>query len=527
MSKKSGSVLDERLIQLTREGDCLTGRDFATNVMVWGGTGAGKTSGPAHSALRALLQSSSGAGGIVLCAKPSEAEEIRALCAQAGRLDSLIVWNGRNHGFNFLAYMLARLGSDGINGVTEYFMRVIELIRSASAMPGDNGDAFWLDALRVLLRYSLYILYLATGTVRIAELMAFVRSAPTSPQQFEDPDWRRDSYFFQCFLAASGKIDEVSGPRLLAYWKDDFARMDGKLRGNILAGFAMLDRFNHGWLQKALCCDTTILPELCFHGAIIVVDTPRATMGEDGIVLQLLWKDAYQTAVLGRNSLPEIHRKRFVFCYADECQEVIAHRDAEFLAMSRSSLSSTIYLTQSVPSIIAKLGGANARDRAYHLIGNFGIRIFCANACAETNEFAARTIGKSLQYRGGYSQNHGTSSQFGMNVGEGSNWSTNSSFGSNSSHGGTGQSSHGSTSGNGTSSGGNDSRGRTRGGGSNQGESWSQNQQMDFVIEPGEFGRMLKTGGPANGNRVSAIVYQASRVFKASGGNAVLVEFQQ
>lgn len=516
---------DKCALRLNDEGDSLGFFDMAQNVFVTGVTGGGKTSGPGRHYLR--LMARSGAGGVILCAKPGEADEVRELFAQEGREQSLIFWNGRNQGFNFLAYTLARLGRDGINSLTEYFMRVIEMIRGASALQGSNGDAFWLDALRVLLRYSLLILYYARGTFRISELMAFMRSAPTAPEQFRDAAWRKSSFFYQCLLEASPHIESETLERILSYWNDDFAKMEPKLRGNILAGFALLDRFNHGWLKDALCGDTTLVPELCFNGAVIVIDTSRATMGEDGVILQMIFKDAWQTAVLARNGLHPAFHWRFAFCYADECQEVVTSRDADFLAMSRSSFAGTIYLTQSIPTIIAKLGGQNARDRAYHLIGNFGIRIFCANSCAETNEYGSRTIGKVLQHRSGYSHNKGTSSQYGMNMGEGTNWGVSSNSGSSYSSGANGASSYGSNSSSGTSSGGNDSWGRNRGGGSNHGETWSQNEQMDFVIEAGAFGRMLKTGGPANDNRVSAIVYQASRVFRASGGNAVLVEFQQ
>ena len=50
---------------------------------------------------------------------------------------------------------------------------------------------------------------------------------------------------------------------------------------------------------------------------------------------------------------------------------------------------------------------------------------------------------------------------------------------------------------------------------------------MDHLIEPAAFGRMLKTGGPAHGGRVSAVWYQAGRTFAASHGNVLLAEFVQ
>ena len=76
------------------------------------------------------------------------------------------------------------------------------------------------------------------------------------------------------------------------------------------------------------------------------------------------------------------------------------------------------------------------------------------------------------------------------------------------------------------SEGGGDNWGRNRGHGYNKNQSWGSSEQMDHIIEPGQFGRILKTGGPANRNRVSAVWYQAGRRF-SSGGNALLAEFGQ
>lgn len=522
MAMRAGS-LDTALLRLSDK-DYFDLRSLAQNVFVTGVTGGGKTSGPGRHLLSALLKS--GAGGIILCAKPGEADEIYALCEESGRAGSVIRWNGRNHGFNFLAYALARLGPDGANGVVEYFMRVIEMVRTASPMPGGNGDSFWLDALRVLLRYSLPVVHAATGRLDIADIISFVRSAPTAPGQMSDPEWQRTQPFFlRCFMQAAQRLDDETGNRMATYWRDDFSKMDGKLRSNILAGFAMLDRFNHGWLRDATCGATTIVPALCFHGAIIIVDLPRSTMGEDGIVLQLILKDAWQTEVLARNALPSVHRERFVFCYADECQEFVTSSDADFLAMSRSSLAGTIYLTQSLPSLYSKLGGQNAHDRAHHLISNFGVRIFCANSCPETNEWAAKTIGRSLQSRANYSQNEGYSQNRGMNMGESSNWGQSSQSGGSSSSGKGGGSS-GSSWSSGSSSGASDSSGRNLGRGTSHGQSWGGSMVMDHAIEPGAFG-FLKSGGPAHAYRVGAIWYQPSRTFAASGSNTLYVEFTQ
>jgi hypothetical protein len=118
-----------------------------------------------------------------------------------------------------------------------------------------------------------------------------------------------------------------------------------------------------------------------------------------------------------------------------------------------------------------------------------------------------------------------------MNMGDGSNSGANAGHGSSFSYGGSsgggtnwsiGGSSHGRFS-----SGTSDNRGRSRSEGTTNGTCQGFTEQMDYLLEPGAFSRMLRTGGPFNGNRVTAVWFQAGRRFDASGGNAMLAEFKQ
>ncbi|MFZ5746911.1 MAG: type IV secretory system conjugative DNA transfer family protein [Pseudomonadota bacterium] len=521
--------LDTPLLQLS-ELDKVTVRDACQGVLVTGGIGSGKTSGPGEAIAAALLRA--GMGGLVLCAKPEEADRWRRLCAQHGRFNSLLEFNGQTPGFNFIAYELARHGAQSLGNVIDCLMRVIEIANAASPMPGRAGESFWLDTMRQMLRASVGVVYAATGTVEIDTLLRFIRSAPTSPEQMTDRQWQHQSSFFHLFAQAAERLDDESGARASSYWRHDFAMLDAKTRGNILISLTTaLDRFNHGWLRTAFCGQTTFAPELCFHGAILLLDMPALTRNEDGIIAQQLFKYMWQRAVLARNALDPSQQERPVFLYADEAQYFINSYDAEFLSTCRGSRVVMVYLSQSLPTFYARMGGDQAHDRVHYLLGNFATRIWCSNACAETNEWAAKTIGRTLHERGSYNRSEGSNQSFGANMGHGSNWGGNSSFGSSLSHssgnGAGGSWSSGSTSSHGNSWGGNDNEGRSRNQGTNSGESWGYSQQMDYLIEPAEFGRMLKTGGPANGNRVSAVWYQAGRTFRASGGNALLAEFVQ
>ena len=519
---KRVELLDRPIVQLN-ETDSLSARDLAAGTLITGMTGGGKTSGPGNTLLRGMIRA--GMGGMITTAKPDDVTSIRTMCAEEGRLDSLISWDGKNGGFNFLAWTLAQQGADGMEVAIELLMRVFEMKQASAATPGGSGDQFWTDSNLQRFRATLPVLHAATGTLRVADILRFVRSAPESQEQMRDPNWQRESFFFECFARAADRIDDADGQNCMAYWIDN-AKLDARTRGNLLVSFTTaLYALNSGWLRQAFCEECTLFPELAFFGAIIVLDMPVLTRHEDGTFAQQIFVYCFQRAVLYRNALPNRYRERPVFLFIDEFPLFCNSQYAQFLGTCRSSRCCTVLLAQSLPAIVARMTGANAEQKAQALLANCSLKIWAANNCTITNEWAAKTIGRTLQSRANYSQNEGASSNMGLNMGTGESWGTSSQSGGSSSYGKGGGSS-GSSWSSGSNSGGNDSWGRSRGTSSNHGESWGSSEVLDYAVEPGAFGRMLKTGGPTNGNRVSAIVYQAGRTF-ASGTNALVAEFRQ
>jgi len=512
--------LDTKLLRLSSQ-DYFTLRDACQGVNILGGIGSGKTSGSGQALAGAYLRA--GMGGLVLCAKPEEAVLWRRYVAAHGRAASLIEFDDRRQGFNFLAYEIARQGVRGLNSVVECLLKVIEAARMASPSPGRTGDAFWEETTRQALRNIIPILHAATGTVTIPDIIQFVRGAPRTPDEMRDPTWQARSFLFQAFARARGRIDNLVGGSAVQYWRDEFAALDPKTRGNIAISLTTtLDRFNHGWLQSAFCGETTVVPELCFHGAIILLNLPALTLNEDGIIAQQLFKYMWQRAVLARNALALQHQIRPVFLWADEAQYFINSYDAEFQSTCRGSRACTVFLSQSLPTYYAKIGGDNAPDRVHHLLGNFATKIFHSNACPETNEWAAKTIGRELHNRETYNTSEGTTYNHGLNHGGNTHSSTQSGSGrSSGAHGG------GSNWSAGHSSGGGENWGMNRSAGSSRSVSRGYSEQMDYLIEPAQFGQMLKTGGPAYRNVVSAVWYQAGRHFALTQRNVLLAEFRQ
>jgi len=259
---------------------------------------------------------------------------------------------------------------------------------------------------------------------------------------------------------------------------------------------------------------------------VILLAMPTLVWNEDGAVAQVLFKYMWQQAVLSRNALAEKHRERPLFLFSDEAQETVSSYDGEFLGMCRGSKCCVTYLTQSLPTYFAKIGGDNPRDAATSLVGKFMTHVFHSNACAETNEYAARVIGKVMKRHGNYSE--GESENFSRGMNQGHSVSSGSSHGTSSSSstsGGRNSTSSGSNSSYSSTTGSNWGVNISRGGGTTMSRGYSEG--MEYAIEPGDFGRILKTGGRENSNLVTGVWFQAGRIFNATGRNYLLETFKQ
>lgn len=515
------SDLDTPLLKVSAR-DYFTLRDACAGVHVFGGIGSGKTSGTGKMVSGAYLRA--GFGGLVTAAKPGEVERWVRYAKEHGRANSVVVFD-ENEGFNFLAYELARQGVEGIGTVTECLMRILEAAKRASPTASQRGgEPFWEDSTRQVLRYTLPPIYAATGSLSLPEIIRFVNTAPTSVRDVTSPEWQNGSFMYAVMDAATRHPKVPLSRQALAdaiqFWAEAYPAIPEKTRGNIVISVTtVLDRFKHGRLNRVFCGRSSVVPELTFSGAIVILAMPTLTWNEDGIIAQQVFKFFWQRAVLARNSLPQACRERPVFLWSDEAQETVHSYDGEFLGLARESKCCPVYLTQSLPVYYAKMGGDNPRDAAHSLVGKFMTHIYHSNACPETNEYAARTIGKEVVRRRTF--NEGSSHSFNEGMSSGASENRGSSSNSGSSTGGSFNWSSGDTSGSGSNWGNNRGRGVT------DNVSRGYSESMEYVVEPGDFARLLMTGGAENGNIVTGIWFQSGRVFRATGQNTLLGRFAQ
>ena len=165
-----------------------------------------------------------------------------------------------------------------------------------------------------------------------------------------------------------------------------------------------LDPFLRGDLRDLFCTTTTISPEACRAGKIIVVDIPVKTDSKLGQAAAAAWKFSFQRTMerfFGMDWMNSADSTtRPVFLFADECQYFMTSYDAVFQTTARSSRVCTIYLTQNLPNLWL-VGGRKSKDATASLLGNLQTKIMHQNSCPRTYEWFCEVLGKELQSRSG------------------------------------------------------------------------------------------------------------------------------
>jgi type IV secretory pathway TraG/TraD family ATPase VirD4 len=468
--RKSQWDLDRALVSFSRP-DHFTVRDACQGMLILGATGSGKSSGSGRLFLLSYL--TAGFGGIVLTAKTDDRALMEGYCRKAGRLRDLRVFSpSQPWRFNFLDYELNRGGPGaGItNNIVYLFCEVLQIADRQHGQGGREGEAYWRQATRQLLRNSIDLLIMARGTISVPDLYQVVISAPTSTAQVNSPDWQKSSFCYRCLLDADAQNKNPMQARdfqiVADFFTLEFATLSERTRSVIVSTFtSMIDVINRGILRELFCGETNITPEDIERGTILVIDLPVKEYGEVGQFAQVLWKVSFQRAIERRNLALN---QRPVFLFADEAQYVITAGDMQFQTTCRSSRVATVYLTQNISNVYAALGGGDhGKAQADSLFANLTTKIFHANGDPVTNEWAASLIGRSRQYR--------------------MNWSS----GQQGGMGDDGQTSMGMT------------------------------EQIDFEVQPQRF-TTLRTYRPVEG-----IMFQGGRRFHMSGKTWLPLQFDQ
>lgn len=460
--------------------DVLDVGTLAQGTFICGCTGCGKSTASLFAFAMAFL--SAGMGGLVLTVKKDEAEQWRRYARQTGREHQMIVvtpdgpWK-----CNLLKYVCEAPGG---GGQTENLNRLLcSLSELAERGHGSSqNEGFWENAKQQLIRNSLDVCKAARGTVTISDVHRVICTAPQSPADLDSEAFRERSYCFQSILAAEHQLLPASQRKdfehAASYFLGELPFLADRTRSSIVSSVTgVTDVFQRGILRELFATETTFLPEMALHGAVIVLDLSVKEFGVVGRLGQCLFKLIWQRAMERRDIKVN---PRPVFLVADEFQEHCVDEDRIFQSTARSSRVCTVYATQNLPSLYAALGGGETgQQQANALLGNLQTKVLHANGDHVTNEWAANLIGKSWQYR--------------TSIGSGSPATTDALALLNPLQ--------------------------------NRSVNASVNEQFDFDVPPQTW-TTLKMGGPPD--FVSeAIVFQAGRRWQLNGKNHLKVRFPQ
>lgn len=392
------------------ENDPWTVADAYEGTIIFGGNGSGKTTGSGKEIAKSFLKQ--GFGGLVLTVKVDEATTWHSYVHECGRAADLVtVEPGRPAALNFLEYEAGRPGLGA--GLTYELVRILQIAMEGGRERGRSENPYWDDAVAQLLTNAIDLVQMATGRVSLPEIMDVIRSAPLSAADAATPGYdavRRDRWRAEygtvwaddsrCAKLLGDAWERTHGTEKAHDFREtyeffirEWAPLDDRTRSNILS--TLMSRMT-GLLRspfRQLFCDkTTITPVDTFDGKIIVLNLPVKEYGEVGRFAQILFKTIWQRAVERRGSygLP-------VFLWADEAQFFVSKYDMLFQQTARSARAAAVYLTQSVVNFRAALDAAQATDVSDSLLGNLQTKIFHANACPLTNEYAERLFGSELQ----------------------------------------------------------------------------------------------------------------------------------
>lgn len=388
--------------------DWWTVRNALEGTQIFGGIGSGKTSGSGRMIATSFLKN--GFGGVILCAKPDEAEEWKKYAYECGREKDLILFSeGSEWRFNPLQYEITRGGKGaGLTmNITELFMSVFKMGQRITGSSSEEKERFWENSMKRCVNRIVDLLKLSGEELSIYNMVELLSCAPKDDitlqkiNELDDDEiikWGESDFCVKCLYKAGENAKTPQQDRdfnlVFNYFLRDFATLDEKVRSTVKEMFlGFCEPFLTGILNDHFAQDTNLTPEATFEGKIIVLDFAVKDYLVAGIYAQSIFKYLFQQAVERRKISPDTLP---VFLWVDESQYFVNEYDTIFQTTARSSRACTVFLTQNISNYYAQMGGGESVAKVDSLLGNLSTKIFHCNNDSVTNEWASKVIGHNF-----------------------------------------------------------------------------------------------------------------------------------
>ncbi len=488
--KPKPSILETPLYWFS-ENDPFLMRDAMEGVLILGGTGSGKSSGSARSLILQYL--ASGFGALVLCAKIEEKQRWQEYAEQTGREKDVVVISPESGlRFNFMQYLAnAGEGASYTENIVNVLVESMANVNREGGGSSGGDQAFFINASKQIVRNCIDLIKLATDEKKevklsLAAIYDIIRSAPRSVPEMKAGEWT-DTAFGQYVLAAQKNIATSGTPvnehdyyETISYWENDYARLPDKTRQSVLSTFtSSAEPLTRGTLHKMFSTGIDVVPEDSFDGKILIVDVPVKKWLAAGTFIQVIFKTLFQQAAERRNIQ---ENSRPVLLAVDECHYFMTDTDLDFLTTARSARVASIYITQNISNLYAKLPDRELVDA---ILAVLSTKIFHANNDTITNKWLIDSLGQYWAETSSYSSSRSPVSQgdeiFRAITGLGDNMTS---------------------------------------------SSTSVSETRTDKIEMEIFSQLRK-GGQHNSNKVDGIITQSGRIWNHTGDNYIICEFNQ
>lgn len=461
----AASTLDTPLLYWTPHDAFRVRHLLSGGVLVLGGPGSGKSSGSGHALATAIVKNRR-SNGLILAAKPEDADDFRRIFQQAGRSSDLLEFSpSQPLRINFLDQVY-RSTHGSTHEIVQTLLIIGETLRSGGEASRSEDAGFWRAQVQRTFYHAVQIVKLATNGVSAPDLQRFINGAATSAEQLQSPEWQAAEHhqWIRAAYAARNRsaADAHDFEQALAFWAREWPTMADRTRSSILASvLGTLHVFNSGQIRELISGESNFSWDDIFAGKWLLVNMPPCIWGDAGTLVNVGAKYLLQKRVLQRKTTA---KDGFTVLWCDEAQQFLhGGFDAEFLAQCRSHQGCMVALTQSLHGVFSLMSGETGKQQALALLACFHHRIFHALGSAEDAEFASELVGRRPRTFLGGSMAPAQSvyeELFGQSRFTG-----------------------------------------------------SFNQQMEAIIPPRAFLNGLRRGGPESGNIVDGIVVRSGELF--------------
>lgn len=402
-------------------------RDLLDGTVIFGQSGGGKTSASVATVVREALKK--GFGAVCTTVKPGDAMFYKNLAIEAGREKDVIIFN-KESGMCFdpLQYELNRSGR-GAGNVTNLIDLLVRLngLLVQDSKPGEDAT-FWTNTLYRLLGNIIKLLIMAGDEPVSFHNMRRIMEAAVSDDIFETMNifkafqlysqtlaegqaseeeqsilinhlvtLSNKNFIIECLVKAKmNQVDPNSLSITQSYFCTELRQMADKTRASVIEMvLGLIEPFNFGLLKDCFTSrvDECLKPESTWEeGKIIILDFPIKEYGLAGRLAIGFYRFLFMMAA-ERRITDESGLHRPVLLVQDEAQAFLdPNYDTQFQSTSRSSRVATITITQNIHNFIIAMGSIMPEAKMKSLLSNLALKIFHAQNCFETNEYASKVI---------------------------------------------------------------------------------------------------------------------------------------